>query len=92
MVDRKTDHTSTAQLLSISYDKSAAVVVLPAVGGGRLKDGALRRWLARGDLTQLTEPRELLRRILEVLDMPDQAQVEAFLHSGIKPGPGKLKE
>ena len=70
MVDRKTNHTSTARHLSIPYDKSAAVVVLPAVGGGRLKDNALRRWLARGDLTQLTEPRELLGRILEALNIP----------------------
>jgi hypothetical protein len=61
---------TSEQHLSIPYDKSAAVVVLPAVAGGRLKDASLRRWLARSDLRQLAEPRELLGRILEVLGRP----------------------
>ncbi|MDJ0905906.1 MAG: hypothetical protein QNI96_07795 [Woeseiaceae bacterium] len=52
------------------YEKTAAVVVLPAVGGGRLRDAALRRWLARADLRQLDAPRELLARVLEVLNLP----------------------
>lgn len=53
-----------------SYDKNAAVVVLPAVGGGRLKGPSLQRWLARSDLVQLHEPRELLASILAKLGMP----------------------
>ncbi len=56
--------------MTISYDKNAAVVVLPAVGGGRLKGTSLRRWLARSDLVQLHEPRELLASILAKLGMP----------------------
>lgn len=48
----------------------AAIVVLPAVGGGRLRDAPLRRWLARADLRQLEAPRELLARILDVLSQP----------------------
>ncbi len=52
------------------YEKTAATVVLPAVGGGRLRDASLRRWLARADLRQLDAPRELLARILEVLNLP----------------------
>ncbi len=56
--------------MTIPYDKSAAVVVLPAVGGGRLKDPALRRWLGRADIALLSEPREILHSILEVLHIP----------------------
>ena len=52
------------------YDKTSAVVVLPAIGGGRLQDASLKRWLARAELRQLDAPRELLARILEVLDLP----------------------
>lgn len=52
------------------YEKSAALVVLPAVGGGRLEDPSLRRWLARSELRQLEEPQELLSRILAGLNLP----------------------
>jgi hypothetical protein len=52
------------------YEKTAAIVVLPALGGNRLQDASLRRWLARADLRQLDAPRELLERILEVLNLP----------------------
>lgn len=53
-----------------SYEKTAAIVVLPAVGGGRVADASLRRWLARSDLRQLSEPAELLGRILGKLNLP----------------------
>lgn len=56
--------------MSIPYDNSAAVVVLPAVGGGRLADDSLRRWLARGELGRLDAPRELLARVLGALSVP----------------------
>ena len=56
--------------MSTPYEKSAAVVVLPAVGGGRLQDAGLRRWLERSALRQLAEPGELLARILEILKLP----------------------
>lgn len=51
------------------YEKTVAVVVLPAVGGGRLRNASLRRWLARSDLRQLEAPRELLARVLHVLNL-----------------------
>jgi hypothetical protein len=54
----------------VPYEESVAIVVLPAVGGGRLQDPALRRWLARSDLEQLGEPVELLARLLGELDLP----------------------
>ncbi len=45
-------------------------MVLPAAGAGRVRDASLRRWLARADLQQLDAPRELLARLLEVLNLP----------------------
>ncbi len=56
--------------MALSYDKSAAVVVLPAVGGGRLQNGRLRRWLAKSSPQRMTEPAELLACILQELRMP----------------------
>ncbi len=44
--------------------------MLPAVGGGRLADESLRRWLSRSDLRRLPEPAELLGRILDKLELP----------------------
>jgi len=56
-------------IVTTSYDKSAAVVVLPPVGG-RLRDKGLRNWLARADLVRVDEPVELLASILGELDLP----------------------
>ena len=56
--------------MSIPYEKTAAVVVLPAVGGGRLDDAKLRRWLSRSDFSKAAAPEELLSSILARLNMP----------------------
>ena len=56
-------------IVTASYDKSAAVVVLPPVGG-RLRDSSLRDWLARADLVQVDRPAELLTGVLGVLGTP----------------------
>jgi len=56
--------------VTTSYDKSAAVVVLPPAGGGRITDPSLRTWLAQSDLSREEHPRELLARVLEVLNLP----------------------
>ena len=56
--------------MSASYDKSTAVVVLPAVGGGRLQDRRLQSWLGRSDLVQHLEPVSLLELILREIDRP----------------------
>lgn len=61
---------SPVEQVAVPYEKNAALVVLPAIGGGRLEDASLRRWLARSEARQLDEPRELLSRILEVLNLP----------------------
>lgn len=51
-------------------DKAAAIVVLPAVAGGRLADARLRMWLARAELDTMSAPRGTLASILEALDRP----------------------
>ena len=56
--------------MTASYDKSAAIVVLPPVGGGRLRDPNLRTWLARSDLSVDDQPQELLQRVLNELGKP----------------------
>lgn len=56
--------------MSLPYEKTAAVVCLPAVSGGRLKSPLLRRWLSRADLAKATKPEELLASILGILNLP----------------------
>ncbi len=53
-----------------SYDKSAVVVVLPPVGGGRLRNKSLRAWLSRSNLVRASETEELLSRVVQVLRLP----------------------
>ncbi len=54
--------------MTASYDISAAVVVLPPVGG-RLRDSGLRNWLARADLARVDGPTEWLASILGELGL-----------------------
>jgi hypothetical protein len=56
--------------LTIPYEKTAAVVLLPAVSDGRLKSSALRRWLARAELQAVDKPTELLSTVLGALGLP----------------------
>jgi len=56
--------------VSESYDKSAALAVLPAVSGGRLQDVSLRTWLAQSDLARVPGDVELLSQIAGVLNLP----------------------
>lgn len=56
--------------MNASYDKTAAVVVLPPVRGGRVEDRALRAWLAQADLSCDPEPKELLHRLTDELGLP----------------------
>lgn len=53
-----------------SYDKSAAVVVLPAVANGRLQNDKLRRWLSRSAIEAMPGPVEWLTSVLQVLGLP----------------------
>ena len=56
--------------MNASYDKNAAIVVLPPVSGGRLKDASLRTWLAHSDLSFEAGPRELLDRVIHEIGLP----------------------
>ena len=62
-----------------SYDKNAALVVLPPVRGGRVSDPSLRAWLAQSDLTLAEEPQELLAAILGEVGLPYPKQGLAAL-------------
>jgi hypothetical protein len=53
-----------------SYDKTAALAVLPVVSGGRLQDASLRTWLAQSDLARVAGDVELLSQLAGVLDLP----------------------
>lgn len=53
--------------VTLSYDKSAAVVVLPAVGKGRLRDEKLVRWLSRSTIERTDPGRGRLTSILAEL-------------------------
>ncbi len=52
-----------------SYDKSAAVVLLPAISAGRLLDDKLRRWLSRSAIEAMTGPVEWLTSVLRVMGL-----------------------
>ncbi len=56
--------------MNASYDKNAAIVVLPPVSGGRLADASLRAWLAQSDLTRERGPMELLAQITQEIGLP----------------------
>ena len=65
--------------MNASYDKNAAVVVLPPVANGRLQDRTLRAWLAQSELTQESGPKELLARIIQEIGLPYPEQGFAAL-------------
>jgi len=60
--------------MNASYDKNAAIVVLPPVSGGWLEDKSLRAWLAHSDLTREPGPIEPLAQVLKELGLayPEQ--------------------
>jgi hypothetical protein len=62
------------QLLTTANNNPAAIIVLPAVGRGKLRDQGLRRWLSRAALVKTEEPTELLSDILGSLGLrcPEQ--------------------
>ncbi len=53
-----------------SYDKNAAIVVLPPVGNGRLQNVDLKTWLAQSNLTDEPGPKELLARVVQEIGLP----------------------
>lgn len=65
--------------MTVSYDKAAAVIVLPRIGGGRLRDPKLRKWLARSQLSKRDQPLELLAEVLSEIGKPVPTQGLAAL-------------
>ena len=65
--------------MNASYDKNAAIVVLPPVSGGRLKDMALRTWLAHSELTREPGPIDVLAEVVRELGSPYPEQGLAAL-------------
>ena len=60
--------------MNASYDKNAAIVVLPPVSGGRLENKSLRAWLAHSDLTREPGPIQSLVQVVRELGLvyPEQ--------------------
>ncbi len=56
--------------MTLPYDKSAAVVILPSLAGEAVTDAGLRRWLSRASISRAEKPRELLECVLEALNLP----------------------
>jgi len=65
--------------MNASYDKNAAIVVLPPVSGGRLENKSLRAWLAHSDLTREPGPTQPLAQLVKELDFPYPEQGFAAL-------------
>ncbi len=56
--------------MNASYDKNAAIVVLPPATAGRLRDHSLRAWLAQSDLHYEPGRAELLATVVGELGLP----------------------
>jgi hypothetical protein len=73
-----------------SYDKTAAVVVLPPITAVRLRDASLRAWLARSDLSAAETSPTLLQRITSALRLPcpedGHAALRMWGQTGDRPG------
>ena len=55
--------------MTLPYDKSAAVVLFPALAATQITDPGLRLWLARGTTTRYEDPPELLQSVLGCLNL-----------------------
>ena len=55
--------------MTLPYDKSSAIVVLPSLAGGRIVNSQLRRWLSRASISRSKEVHELLQRVLGCLNI-----------------------
>jgi hypothetical protein len=56
--------------MTLPYDKSAAIVVLPALAANDVNDPGLRHWLTRATLSRFDSPPERLQSVLAVLNRP----------------------
>lgn len=65
--------------MNTSYDKNAALVVLPPVRGGRLQDRSLQTWLSQADLGYAPSRVESLDQIAGALGLPIPSDGRAAL-------------
>jgi len=54
--------------VTLSYDKSAAVVIFPALAATQITDPSLRLWIARGTTTRFEDSPQLLQSVLDCLN------------------------
>ena len=56
--------------MTLTYDKNAALIVLPDAVIHEVADEGLRKWLSRGTLRRFERPTECLQAVLSQLDQP----------------------
>ena len=56
--------------MTLPYDKTAAVLILPAQAANQVSDPGLRQWLTRATLNRFARPPELLQSVLGILNRP----------------------
>ena len=64
--------------LNIPVAESAAVVLLPAAGGGRLADPDLVAWLARADMARRAGRADPLGAVLDMFGLPPPGGLAAL--------------
>ncbi|MDH3532796.1 MAG: hypothetical protein OEO82_07685 [Gammaproteobacteria bacterium] len=69
----------SAIIVTLSYDRSAAVVLLPPISGGRLQDARLATWLSRATLGRAAGQQVRLETILAALNLQYPAEGVAAL-------------
>jgi hypothetical protein len=65
--------------VTLSYDKSAAVVIFPALAATQITDPGLRGWLARGTATRRADRSQLLQSVLRCLRLEHSGEGLAAL-------------
>lgn len=60
----------SAIVVTLSYDKNSAVVLLPSLKHTKIADSKLRAWLAKFSLRLSSRPRDPLECVLDALSLP----------------------
>lgn len=56
--------------MTLPYDKTAAIVILPAQAASQINDPELRQWLTRASMNRFANSPELLQSVLAILNRP----------------------
>ena len=65
--------------MTLPYDKTAALVILPALAATEVNDPGLRQWLTRATLSRFDRAPELLQSVLKILGRPYEEEGLAAL-------------